>query len=858
VTNTLQIDPEPVTDFQGAPHLLVEWPPRWQEFKTSIGPAFSRSGRRLAGEAPLGIYHYRGMLAGFLLQVFLLFVFIVLPREVERLRPYAPAHLQSEQAIYYSADELPRTEDVGGAASGATGRAGGQQAHHRSQTIKVSRGSSLAQQVVDAPNLKLPPSNSAVANLLTFKAVKPIPGAPAAEGFHSEVRAPNLPANVIAPAPADLVRDRFRSGLTLTTIVPPAPEVSSSRSRTAPSLTSLSAAIVPPTPSVHSEHPLYAPRLDASIIGPAPNVSRDHNRAAPALNSTVVAPASTAVSREQSRSAPALNGAVIAPAPTTVQREVSPSRVQMNSAAIVPPPVSAPERESSRTAKMNLPSPSVVAPPPSSDARDLARMESGRLQSATPAVVPPPPTQAANGSFLGTIVGKLFGTQDVVPPPPSVASESAAGTSRNSAGGSGTSLTANVIPPPPSFGNSKSQPGGSSPGRSPGQGGANVVPPPPLATDFGSGNGSSSGRSGHPSLAAGNVVPPPPNSSGSGSGSGQNLSGRGTSGGGALPASNVVPPPPSVGSGTGASGSGRRGFGSGGPGDIGSVAAPPKTSAGAGENSAVVLSANPGSKAGLPGNGGKGSLALSPSGGDKPGIGGSGGGSSIGNGPGSGSGLTGDATGAGKTGSAHGSDSNARSGISPTPGPGGSGSAPNGIPAAPGVDVRGGSTVVNLPSFDSGNSSAPTLPERSSIKGDPGPAITIVATSRSGGAFDFYGKLPGDNYTVYVDTNLGTVVMQFADADPGSHPGAGALTGPQGIRTDLPVGLARARVVIKCKLDASGNLKSFQVLEPGPADLTAKLMASLPSWKFRPAMRGAQPVEVNAILGFNIDTNDRY
>ena len=167
------------------------------------------------------------------------------------------------------------------------------------------------------------------------------------------------------------------------------------------------------------------------------------------------------------------------------------------------------------------------------------------------------------------------------------------------------------------------------------------------------------------------------------------------------------------------------------------------------------------------------------------------------------------------------------------------------------MDVRGGSTVVTLPSFDSGNGNAPSLPSRSSVKGDPGPAITIVATSRSGGAFDFYGKLPGDNYTVYVDTTIGTVVMQFAEVDPASNP-------PQGLRTDLPANLPRARVVIKCKLDASGNLRNLQVLEPGPAAMTDKIMLALRSWKFRPATRGAQPVEVNAILGFNIDTNDRY
>jgi TonB family protein len=163
---------------------------------------------------------------------------------------------------------------------------------------------------------------------------------------------------------------------------------------------------------------------------------------------------------------------------------------------------------------------------------------------------------------------------------------------------------------------------------------------------------------------------------------------------------------------------------------------------------------------------------------------------------------------------------------------------------------------VTLPSFaDSG--SAPSLPGRSSVRQQQGPAITIVATSRSGGAFDFYGKLPGDNYTVYVDTPIGTAVMQFAEVNPAAHTQAGALTGPQGIRTTLPADLPHARVVVKCTLDASGNLRNLQVLEPGPAFMTAKIIAALPSWKFRPAMRGVQPVEVNAILGFNIDTNDR-
>jgi hypothetical protein len=36
--------------------------------------------------------------------------------------------------------------------------------------------------------------------------------------------------------------------------------------------------------------------------------------------------------------------------------------------------------------------------------------------------------------------------------------------------------------------------------------------------------------------------------------------------------------------------------------------------------------------------------------------------------------------------------------------------------------------------------------------------------------------------------------------------------------------------------------------------MTTKVLAALTSWKFRPVFRGDQPVEVNAILGFDIDT----
>jgi hypothetical protein len=854
LTETLQLEEVTIIPLHDAPKLLVEWSPRWQEFVTSIGPAFARSGGRLAGEAPHGIFPYRGMLASWSLQLFLLFVIIVLPRQINQLRPYAPAKLKPYEVIYYSGDELPRTEDLGGAQSGATGRAGGQEAHHRTQTIHVARGGRLTPQVVDAPDIKLPASSDAVANLLAFKSN---PGPLPVEGLHSSLKARSLPANVIAPAPTNITRDQSRGGVTLDSVVQPAPSVSTDNSRTVPAL---NAAIVPPAPSVYSEHTLYTPHLDPSIIAPAPSVSQQRMQAAPSLSPNVLGPASARVARDQQRSAPALNTSVIPPAPNVASREVSPSRVQLNSVPVVPPPVSAPERESARTAKLNLPAPSVIAPPPSADStRDLRRLESGSTDPSR-TVIPPPPTPTGNTSFVSSVIGKLFGTQDVVPPPPTVAPGNTSGTGRNPAGGSGSMIGNNVVPPPPTV-SAGSASGTARSGGSPrGSLQGSVIPPPPSIGSSGTTpGGSPTGRGQNPTLGGSNVIPPPPSVTGAGTGHGSPGTGNSTgSGNGTLLASNVIPPP-SVGSGPGLSGSGRKGFGLGGPGDAGSVLGPPKGEGGSNTGSGIVLSSQPGSKVGLPGTGGKGSLAMSPSGGDKPGLGGSGGGKGIGHGDGPGSAMTGTGPGAGKTGSGVGSDPNARGGISPTPGPGGAGSAPTGSPVVPGVDVRGGTTnVVNLPSFGSEGSNDPNLPGRSSVKQQQGPAITIVATSRSGGAFDFYGKLPGDNYTVYVDTAIGTAVMQFAEVNPAAHPRAGAIVGPQGLRTDLPADLPHARIVIKCTLDTSGNLKNLQVLEPGPAAMTAKIMAALPTWKFRPAMRGQQPVEVNAILGFNIDTNDRY
>jgi hypothetical protein len=833
----------PVQSSSDGPKLLVDWSSRWDEFVTSIKPALARSQRRLAGEAPFGLIPFRIMAPSYVIEAFLIMAAIFIKVKVEELRPYVAPRITSHDVIYYTGDELPRTEDLGGAQAGKSGQAGGDEAHHRTQTIKIARGGSLVQQVVDAPNVKLPSSRDAVANLL---AVKPDAGPPPAEGLRSTRSAPNMATTVVAPSP-NVIHDYTRNGVQLDSVIAPAPNVTRDRALTGPSY---NATLIPPAPSVTNDHTLVAPALTPAIIAPAPRVTRDRSLTAPSLDASVVAPAPN-VSRDRSRSAPAMSSNVIPPAPGAVSRQISSAPVRMDS-TVVPPPVSAPERATSGNAKLTLPAPSVVAPPPSADiSTDMRRMSGGTVPDPGRTVVPPPPSQSGSG-IMSSIIGRIFGASDVVPPPPNV-------NSANGGSGSRASLPNNVVAPPPTVNanNSGGDPRGNRNGSGASLGANAVAPPPSVGTAGGTGT---QGRGAAPYMGNPGIVPPPPSLAGAGGGTGTTAGGNGAPGG-TLLANNIVPPPPSVGGGSSAngSGSGRKGVGLGAPTDVGSGLSP-ANNGGAGANAGAVVSSQPGSKVGVPTVGGTGSLAMSPSGGEKTGLGGAGGGTGIGHGDGPGSGLNGEGAGTAKNGPGRGSDPNASGGISPAPGPGGAGTMPSGTPSVRGVDISGGTSSVTLPSFGSDPSAvAPTAPGRSTAKPRQELGVTIVATANSGGAFEPYKNLlHGEKYTTYFDTSLGTAVMEFADESTSAHPFGGTLSAPVSIRTDLPEGLARARMVVMGTLDTSGNLKITRVLEPGPATMTAKIVAALRGWKFQPAMRGQQPVEVTAILGFGVDTNDRF
>jgi hypothetical protein len=664
----------------------------------------------LAGEAPVGVFPYRGMLACWLLECLALIAVIVLPDRITSLQPYQPPPTPKWEVLYYySGDELPQTQDTGGAQAGKSGRAGGQQAYHRTQTLRVARGDRPSEKVVDAPKLDLPHSDSSVANLLAFQ---PLPGPPPTEGLRASLIAPRLPNPVVPPVPdLNSAPSRKQDGLTVGA-VPPAPEMSHPNART-------------------------TPPLSASVVAPAPDIMRD-----------------------KLRSGDSINPSVIAPPPREAPRDLASSRAPLTPASdVVAPPVSAPAREMSATSKFSLPAPIVVAPPPSQVSRDLNSWGSTASGDLRTNPVPPAPSVLGAGSIARGGVGGLG--QQVVPPP---------------AGG-----------------------------LEQGWGGRNA----------------------------------------------------GRLGGSRLGSADAVPPAPSLGGGKALSGSGRgtKGTGVGGPLDLGSAVAPPSRGGGAASGSGVVVSNQPGIKVGLPNSSGRGAIAMSPGSVAKTGLGGSSGGAGIGKGNGPGSGMQGEGSGAGKQGMGQGSDPSARGGISPYPGSGGTGSGANGTPPVPGVSVQGGTTqILTLPSFGTDADGSRSAPGRSSTEGNAASPVTVKGTSSSGGGFRRYGELKGDNYSIYIETSLGIVVMQFADAASVAHPYAEDLTPPEPIRKDLPEGLRRTRVVFACIVDRSGVLKDIRILEPGAAETTSSILVALQNWKFRPAFHGYAPVEVNAILGFGVDT----
>ncbi len=829
--------------------LLVEWSSPWEEFVTAIRPALSRSAAPLDAEARSGLFPYRGMLVTLVVEAALAAVLILLPSKLRTMRASQPAPPPKYDVIYFSGDELPKTEDTGGARSGRSGRSGGREGHHATQVIRVSRGPSLKEQVVDAPKLNLPNSNSAVANLLAYKS---LPGPPPDKGLESSLTHEELPVSAVPP-PAAIQNENPRSAPDMEARV-----VAPTANALQHQLTSRRAyesreSVVPPPVTAPKEVAILNPKLtmpQSLVVPPSPSQREIKTEA-------------------RFGSGDLRNETVVPPAPQTasVLTGGRQGRAYDSHENVVPPPVTAPKEVAILNPKLTMPQSLVVPPSPSQrEIKTEARFGSGDLSNET--VVPPAP-QTAN-VLTGGRHGRAYESREVVPPPVSAPKEITNLQSqplpqssvippapsqreiRADARFSARDLRREtVVPPSPQAANVLSRRQGAGVGNV-----AAVAPPTQISNVLSARRQTVAVNNavvGPPSqlsnaafthergrnLGESGVVPPPAQLNGSlTSREAHGLSRR----------NSVVRPPPSVSDASSSTGQGRRG-----PGEaMAEAVVPPSPSLASG----IVLSARPGPKVGSPSAGSAGSLAMSPSGGANPGLGGAGGGEGISHGSGPGSSTSGQAPGAKANESGPGSNELAHNGISPFPGTGGAGKSATAAPAMSGVSVSGGgNNTVRLPSF--GTDGAPiTDPSHSPAITNPGgPGITVVATSHSAGAFNFYGMLKGDKvYTIYIDTTLGIAVMQFADPKSATQSYPEDLTAPQALRAELPSDVTPSRLVISCTLDRTGLLRAPRVLEANSPELSAKVLAALPSWKFRPVFRGNQPVEVTAILGFDVDT----
>jgi len=271
---------------------------------------------------------------------------------------------------------------------------------------------------------------------------------------------------------------------------------------------------------------------------------------------------------------------------------------------------------------------------------------------------------------------------------------------------------------------------------------------------------------------------------------------------------------------------------------------------GGGNAQGLIVSLNPGDKLGIPDGDAKGSLAMSPAGRDRGGLGGSGGGEGIGRGSGPGSGASGAGPGSGSTGTGPGS-ANAAVGLSPLPGPGGAGQVAGTLALVPGVTIQG--NVITIPSFAAAPASPTAGPSAYTGPRRP-PTVVVIASSRAGGGMNAYGALKGSRvYTTYIDTRIGTAVLQYSD--PASHPGFEIdLTPPEPMLTELAPDIKSAHVVVKCVMEKTGKLRDLRVLESQDPELAVRLVTALRQWLFRPAFKRDAAIDVEAILGFGITT----
>ncbi len=153
---------------------------------------------------------------------------------------------------------------------------------------------------------------------------------------------------------------------------------------------------------------------------------------------------------------------------------------------------------------------------------------------------------------------------------------------------------------------------------------------------------------------------------------------------------------------------------------------------------------------------------------------------------------------------------------------------------------------VYLPSFGTGSPTAashsPAGPQRNDI-------VVIATPSAVRGERGLESLNVATLYTIYLQTGRGVAVMQYGQA--ASRQGYDQeLQPPQALNVELPSNFGEARIVVRCVLDVFGKLRQMRTVESSDPNLPVQMLRVLREWRFRPAERNSQPVEVDVLLGF--------
>ena len=196
----------------------------------------------------------------------------------------------------------------------------------------------------------------------------------------------------------------------------------------------------------------------------------------------------------------------------------------------------------------------------------------------------------------------------------------------------------------------------------------------------------------------------------------------------------------------------------------------------------------------------------------------------------------------------------------------------------PGMSIKGGANT-GAPAI-SGPGKRPRAPggftEMETIE-DPGESYNItVLEGRTGGAgLGVYGILSGKrNYTVFIPMPAGRWTMQFSEMTE-NNPGTAkvsanaqtigsqvllaagdALIQPRPLRKvdpgrseDEELSKLRGLVVLYAVIRKDGGVDKIRVIRSLNPVLDERAMEALKQWKFKPALQGENPVEVQALFG---------